>query len=133
MSDGKWARDDQEKTNTFAIHLFNTFQPKIIVSTYNLILHLNATILKSSFQPEENKCCNQKAEPQEGAGNGSNHNKHSAGTTQEGCLNVMYLFKTTIRLHYIPIQWKTVKIIMIHKLGKAKRMSQFQITQYRCF
>lgn len=23
--DGKWARDDQEKANTFAIHLFNTF------------------------------------------------------------------------------------------------------------
>lgn len=118
-SNNTWARSDEERAETYAEHLEQTFQPNDLIT--DIIPDpqpINEQDIKL-FSPREIKATiKKKLNPKKAPG----HDGISARLLQElprkGLVMLTYLLNGALRLKHVPKQWKLAKIIMIPKPGK---------------
>lgn len=119
--DGSWAKSPLDKANLFAQHLENTFQPLPSLTTNEniLISHRNdqKLIPKVSFVELKtlisNNLKNNKA-----PGYDLITTKVLKELPEKGLRLFLYIINSSIRLKYVPTQWKVAEVIMIPKPGK---------------
>lgn len=114
-----WARSDNERAETYAEHLEQTFQPNDLASDVLPDIKLTKEKEVDWFTPKEIKnMISKKLNPKKAPG----HDHISARILQElprkGLVMLTYLYNAALRLRYVPKQWKLAKIIMIPKPDK---------------
>ena len=119
MMNGGWARDNQAKADTFALHLADTFQPNNITTNVTPTInyeHKNIGI--KYFSPREISAAIKKLNPCKAPGFDLITARILKELPRKGIVMLTYLFNATLRLKYIPTQWKSAKVIMLLKPGK---------------
>lgn len=119
-NDGNWARRDKEKSEIFADHLANTFQPHSPTGMEEIpqvTSHDGATI-KSITIAEVASTIRNNLSTKKAPG----YDLITAQILKElpriGILKLTHLFNAALRLRYVPMQWKIAEVIMIPKPGK---------------
>lgn len=119
---GGWARSDEERANTFAVHLQKVFQPNPATNSFALPTVLNDTHLQHEpieFRPNEvARVINQELNPKKSPGLDLITPKMIIELPYCAVCVICQLFNAITRLGHFPERWKKSIIIMIPKLGK---------------
>lgn len=134
-SDGTWAREEQEKAEAFAEHLFHVFKPHPTLLPNEYLENINKyleipTQVNHNISPfkvqkvtQEIKKLNVKKAP----GYDLITPKILKELPRKTIVAITRIFNSMIRIQHFPIQWKFAHITMIHKQGKSAN----EITGYR--
>lgn len=132
---GKWARNNQEKADTFANHLVNVFMPWDIENEPQHVQKVHQ-FLESPFQMDfpikqfsirevKSSLCNTK--PKKSPGVDLITGKILQELPENGYKLITFIYNAILRERYFPSQWKVSEIIMIHKPGKNPE----EVSSYR--
>lgn len=134
--DRNWARDDQEKADTFAEHLANVFQPfpreiteeedDVIVKALD-IPHQLATPIKSIKINEVRTTIAKNVNPKKSPGYDLISGVIIKQLPEKALRCLTYIYNAILRLGFFPSQWKAAQIILIPKPGKPAE----EVTSYR--
>jgi len=135
MNNGKWARSDCEKANTFANHLKATFQPYHTMSAetdievehfLNSPYQLDKPIPKTTYN-EVKWFLKTKINANKAPGYDLITGKVLQELPEAGVLFITQLFNAIIHCDHFPAQWKVAQITLIQKPGKPPEL----VTSYR--
>jgi hypothetical protein len=115
---GNWARSEQEKANTFAQHLRNTFTPNNIQSDLDPLPRPEQGTLLKYFSPMEVKSTIMKLNSKKAPGLDLITTVMLKEISKKATVRLVQIFNAIIRLRHFPQEWKTAKVIMLAKPGK---------------
>lgn len=118
-ADGSWARDNEQKANRFAEHLYNTFQPNTgtDLEVWNETNQENMEINLTS-SAEITKVINENIDPKKAPGFDLVTGEILKQLPKKVITKLVHLFNASFRLKCVPKMWKVAEVIMILKPGK---------------
>lgn len=117
----EWAKSDEEKANVFADYLEKTFRPfdgralneNINMHPTSSESYITRNVTLAELNREIKKLKSKKA---------PGYDLITAEVLKmlprKGLINLLYIMNATIRLEYVPSQWKVAEVIMVLKPGK---------------
>lgn len=129
LSNGNWARSDEEKGSSFAIHLKNVFQPNQPLNNFQLpVVPFKVQENHLKLKPLEVKnAIMSHLNPKKATGYDLISAKMIIELPGLAVYHLTFLLNAILRLGYFPNVWKISQIIMIPKPGKDLT----QISSYR--
>lgn len=117
----EWAKSDKEKANVFANYLEETFKP-FNGQALNDNINMNLTssesfIVRNVTLAELNKEI-KNLKPKKAPGYDLITAEILRMLPRKGLINLLYILNATLRLKYVPSQWKVAEVIMVLKPGK---------------
>lgn len=119
-NDGTWARSNQEKADVFANHLEETFTPLPRQCAFENIKRVSKIDLDhiplvkfKELQKVITRLSNKKT-----PGYDLITGEILKELPRKGKLKLLNLINASIRLKYVPMQWKIAEVVMLHKPGK---------------
>ena len=122
--DNSWAFTDHDKAKVFAEHLENIFQPNDMHSDISPTTEYNFTEDFRHFTPTEIKKVAEKLRTRKAPGRDGATSQLIKELPRKGFVLLTYIFNAVVRLHYVPEDWKTAKIILLLKPGKPSDQPQ---------
>jgi hypothetical protein len=118
-TDGRWARNNLEKANTFGQHLEKRFHPYLGLETLP-VLNSNGYLDKIPLATprEVAKEIRTNLNPKKAPGYDLITGEILKNFKGKTLVKLTMLISACIRLNYIPDAWKTAEVIMIPKPGK---------------
>lgn len=119
--DGTWAKSAKEKAITFADHLEDTFKPLPSLSSQENVVNTHKVDYQSitpvSLQ-ELKALIKFDLKPNKAPGYDLITGKVLKALPDNGIRKLLYIINASLRLQYVPSQWKVAEVIMILKPGK---------------
>lgn len=119
-NDNNWAKDNKEKADAFADHLFETFKPNEIISDIILdnVENTDNEMIELVSQTEVMFEIKNNLNPKKAPGFELITGKILKQFPKKAVSKLTNLINASIRLKYVPSVWKVAEIIMLHKPGK---------------
>jgi hypothetical protein len=126
---GTWARDNQQKSDTFAAHLENIFQPNDSpeADVFQLQTVQDYEVIEPVTVKEVKNMIKNKINSRKAPGFDLITGEVLKQLPRKAVVKLTNLINSAFRLQYIPDYWKIAEVIMILKPGK----SPYNVSSYR--
>lgn len=126
-TNGQWCKNDKTKADAFADHLKHTFQPIPTTNSRDdtsidsfLEFPLQMDLPIKSISPREVQLEILKLNNKKCPGYDKINACVAKALSRKSILFLTFLYNATLRLNYVPSQWKCAEVIMVHKPGKPE-------------